>query len=319
MRFAVISDIHGNLPALEAVLDDGKTQGAEKYIIAGDYCLSGPYPDECITRLRSNEDKYIIRGNEEAYLENLIGKDRSQWTDGQMQISYYCYRKVTKENLDYLMSLPHNVDFRQNGIGVHIAHTYPDYLDEAVLNKWMPSAIAKRYYGQDITSESLQNDIKTALDENAGFQQAISQLKEGVYIFGHTHIQWSYKAKDREVYLLNPGSCGLPLDGITNSVPYALLDISDDGKMHIEQRRISFDTAKYIEELKDTSQYNEANIWSNVIIKELESAREHINFFLRFTENYAQQINDERRPFALDTWEKAYELWKDRVSQGIFD
>ena len=53
MKFAVISDIHGNYPVLKAVFEDFKMRGITKYIFAGDYCLSGPYPDECLTALRN--------------------------------------------------------------------------------------------------------------------------------------------------------------------------------------------------------------------------------------------------------------------------
>ena len=71
MKFAIISDIHGNYPALKAVLEDAKLKGAERFLFAGDYCLSGPWPNECMAEIRAIEDKYIIRGNEEKYLENL--------------------------------------------------------------------------------------------------------------------------------------------------------------------------------------------------------------------------------------------------------
>ena len=115
MKYAVISDIHGNKPALDAVLDDARQKGITEFIFAGDYCLSGPFPDECIGTLRKIENKTVIRGNEERYLENLIGKDQSKWTDGQMQISYWNYRNIKKNNLDYLLSIPHRADFTCNG------------------------------------------------------------------------------------------------------------------------------------------------------------------------------------------------------------
>ena len=54
-RFAVISDIHGNLPALNAVLDDARSRGISEFVFAGDYCLSGPFPDECIATLMSQK------------------------------------------------------------------------------------------------------------------------------------------------------------------------------------------------------------------------------------------------------------------------
>ena len=77
MKYAVISDIHGNLSALQAVLADARRQGIIRYLFAGDYCISGPRPDECITVLREIPGAVIIRGNEEKYLENLIGAAES--------------------------------------------------------------------------------------------------------------------------------------------------------------------------------------------------------------------------------------------------
>ena len=79
MKYAVISDVHGNYPALRVVLDDAERQGITRYLFAGDYCISNPYPDECITAIRAVPDKLVVRGNEERYLENLIGTDPSAW------------------------------------------------------------------------------------------------------------------------------------------------------------------------------------------------------------------------------------------------
>ena len=113
----------------------------------------------------------------------------------------------------------------------------------------------------------------------------------------------------RTFLLSNPGSCGLPLDAIKNSVPYSILTITENGDTSLEEIRVLFSMADYIEKLKKTTQYVEANVWSKVIFKELLSAREHMMFFLQFVEDYAQKIGDERRPYALETWEKAYEEW----------
>lgn len=54
------------------------------------------------------------------------------------------------------------------------------------------------------------------------------------------------------------------------------------------------------------------NVWSRVIDNEQLTAREHIYFFLHFIEKYANSIGDDRRPYAVDLWEKAYALWRDR-------
>lgn len=309
MRFAIISDIHGNLPALDAVLEDAKNNNIDSFIFVGDYCLSNPYPDECIQRMRDLDKKYIIRGNEEKYLENLIDKDQTMWTDGQMQISYYCYRAISTENLDFLLSMPNTLELSFNDVNLHVAHSSAEFIDDCEHKEWSTSKVAKRYANRIVTSDSFRSDIHNYFEGNDRFQQIFSELEQGVYIFGHSHIQWSYKSKDGKTILINPGSCGLPLDGVIGSIPYTILDISDAENIIVEEKRIPFDMEVYIDCLIKSDQFVEANVWSNIIIQELRTAREHLFYFLRFVEKYADKIDDKRRPFMLDTWEKAYELW----------
>ena len=110
--------------------------------------------------------------------------------------------------------------------------------------------------------------------------------------------------------MINPGSCGLPLDGRPDCVPYTVLEITEDGQVRIEEQQVPFDKAAYIGTVKKSRMYREANIWSRVILRELAFAREHVYYFLRFAEQFAKEIGDERRPYAVDTWERAYEAWK---------
>jgi hypothetical protein len=60
---ALLYDVHGNLPALEAVLRDAETAGATRFLLGGDYALFGPFPGETIERLRALPDASWIRGN----------------------------------------------------------------------------------------------------------------------------------------------------------------------------------------------------------------------------------------------------------------
>ena len=315
MKYAVISDVHGNLPALKAVLEDAQKQGISRCLFAGDYCMSGPWPDECIDVIRAIPEKHLIRGNEERYLENLVGSDQSLWTDGQMQISYWVYRNVSKENLDYILALPHREDFECNGVKIHMSHHSTDFIGQYPFATWNSPEVARRTDRKDRTAEEILADIAREKDNDKTFQEAVAALEEGVYVFGHSHIQWSYASKDKKTFLINPGSCGLPLDGLKDSVPYTVLDISDDGAVTVEEKRVPFDKAAYIEKVKETSQYREANIWSRVIFRELSEATEQLHFFLKHVAQYAGQIGDDRRPFALDTWENAYESWAKSVDK----
>lgn len=254
MRFAIISDIHGNLPALDAVLEDAEENGADSYIFVGDYCLSNPYPNECITRIRELNNKYVIRGNEERYLENLVGKDQSTWTDGQMQISYWNYQNISRDNLEYILSLPIRLSLLIGDATLQIAHSSEEFIGDA----------------------------------------------EG-----------------RKV-LLNPGSCGLPLDCVEGGMPYTLLDISDMGDITVEERRVPFDRKAYLEGFRESDQFAKANVWSKVILKELKTAREHLTFFLQDVEKYAVEIGDNQRPFSVPTWEQGFARWQESCRECDF-
>ena len=65
---ALLYDVHGNLPALEAVIADARAAGARRWLLGGDYALMGGWPAETVERLRSLEDATWIRGNTERWL-----------------------------------------------------------------------------------------------------------------------------------------------------------------------------------------------------------------------------------------------------------
>ena len=128
-----------------------------------------------------------------------------------------------------------------------------------------------------------------------------------MYIFGHNHIH-TWGEFDRRV-LVNPGSCGLPLDGCAFGAAYSLLTI-EDGRVSVEERRIPYDAEALIAQAKATGQYQAARIWSEIIFSEWRTCREKVFQFLHHCERYADSICDARRPFAKDTWEAAYVLWE---------
>lgn len=278
MRFAIVSDIHGNLPALNAVIEDADRNNVDSFIFAGDYCLSNPYPDECISRIRNLDKKYIIRGNEEKYLENLIGKDQSTWTDGQMQISYYGYQKISPDNREYLLSMPEQMKLVCDGITLHMAHSSEEFIADCEHKEWSTAKVAARYKDRWITQTAFCADIHKYLNENERFDGILGELENGIYIFGHSHIQWNYRSNDGKKILINPGSCGLPLDCIDAGIPYTILDISDNDVL-VEEKRVAFNMDEYIEMLRQSDQFTQANVWSKIIIRELKTKREHMFYF----------------------------------------
>ena len=178
INYAVIADIHGNLQSLSLVLDDACKRGIDDFIFAGDYCLSGAFPDHCIETLRSIKSKMIVRGNEEVYLENLIGKDQSGWTDGQLQISYWTYKNVSKDNRDYILSVPGRIDTIQNGVGIHIAHKLEEFAGECELRVFGSEIIAKRYAKMTVDQEYVKKDITAFIEGDKQFSDELAALED---------------------------------------------------------------------------------------------------------------------------------------------
>ena len=75
MTYALISDIHGNMPALQAVLDDARGRNVQHHIFLGDYCLGLAYPNEVLDCIRSINSKYVVGGNEEDAIAGLKNID----------------------------------------------------------------------------------------------------------------------------------------------------------------------------------------------------------------------------------------------------
>ncbi len=301
MKYAIISDIHGNYPALELVIEDALNHGVQEFLVVGDYCISIPWPREVVEKISAMDNAHVIRGNEEGYLNVPDG------TDAQFAISRWCKRTLSEEQRKWLNDLPKQIDLQCEGVDIHMAHSSEMFIGNAETKEFSSSRVALRYVDRCITHEEFLQDIQHNLHENEEFEQLLYTLPGGVYIFGHTHIQWHIQL-DKHLFI-NPGSCGLPLDCAEFGAPYTLLTV-ENGTSSIEERRVKYDVHSLIEKVKNTEQYEKAAVWSEVIFKEWLTGHEKLFFFLKYVEEYAQRIGDDRRPFAYDTWQAAYEEWK---------
>lgn len=301
MKFAVISDIHGNFPALEAVLADAASQDAEGYLILGDYCISAPWPDRVTDTLMRLDNAHIVRGNEERYLRIPEGDD------GQFEVTRWCKHTLGKKRCDWLWELPERLDFTRDGVDFHMAHSTEVLLDAKIGAGLIgPTGHARRYPEGIIPHDVILQGIRDVLRSDEAFRQARENLTGGVYLFGHTHTQWHLQ--DGECLFVNPGSCGLALDCASPGAPYTLLTV-ENGSVEVEERRVPMDAVTLIGQAKQTTQYVAARIWSEIVFEEWRICRERISLFLRFAESYAAGIGDDRRPFVTETWNAAYDAW----------
>ncbi len=222
MRTLVISDIHANLIALDAVLEaaDGRW---DRLWFLGDLVGYGPNPNECVERLRALEPAAALSGNHDwAVLRKL---DTEEFNDDARRAVNWTRKALTAENLDYLAGLPP----LREAYPFTLAHGSPRHpVWEYIL------------------------DLPTAMENFAYFGTPIC-------LVGHSHIPALFllneEAAELEFYLvgdgdmvdmrggrliLNPGSVGQPRDGDPRAA-YALLD---DEAMVWELHRVPYDIAE---------------------------------------------------------------------------
>jgi diadenosine tetraphosphatase ApaH/serine/threonine PP2A family protein phosphatase len=192
---AILYDIHGNLPALRAVLDDAD-DGADRFLLGGDYCAFGAWPVECLERLEQLPRAGWIRGNWERWQADPSAAPDNEVIRGAAGAAIDA---LGAETVARLAALPTTAERD----GALFCHASPQ---------------------SDMDPFTPEPDP----DEDERLLAGVTQPR---VVFGHTHIQFA-RTTARGVELVNAGSVGLPLDGDTRAA-YALLD--DEGGVHLRR------------------------------------------------------------------------------------
>jgi len=306
MKYALISDIHGNMPAFKAVLEDANRNNVDKYIFLGDYCMNLPFPDEVLDVLMNMKDSYIIRGNQETYFENISKQDQDTWTNGQFAVLYTYYLALSAEQLAFKFSLPEEIIFNDLGTKFLLNHSAGAYFKNTVLTKITSGNCARSCEENGFTQSQYIDNMKAKLINDKSFIDLLLSLPHGIYAFGHNHMQMHIELVGK--LLINPGSCGLPLDGIVDA-PYSILDIND-GKWEVTHKRVKYDMDIVLDKLNNSPHYKRSWVWNRVVAFELKTASEKLRFFLEFVAEYANRIGDDTRPYSIETWENAYSAFE---------
>lgn len=217
MRIAVLSDIHGNLLALDACLADLESQGgADAVAVAGDHCLAGPKPKKVLQRLEEI-GAACIRGNKDRYLcDDEPSEALTQSAVAQIE---WTRRELGERWLSWLRELPFALRIGDDDNQLLIVHANPRSDDEHL---W-PDA-------DEPTLERMIGDERAA---------AIA--------FGHLHLP--YVRIWRGKLLVNVASIGVPKDGDPRAC-YAIFT-DRDGGWEVKHRRVAFDVKKVATQLSD--------------------------------------------------------------------
>ncbi len=302
MRYALISDIHGNYPALRAILEDVKSANIDKYIFAGDYYMCLPYPNEVIDTVKTCPHSYAVRGNEEDRIDMLSKKDKSTWTDGQFQALYWYYNEISNENRTYLTELPRSIVIDEY---IYVSHRSSEFIGNVEMEMFSTNLLQPIFKNRMLAKEDMITALSEKLDNDTAFHKRLADLNDGVYIFGHTHIQWHKQYGD--TWFINPGSSGFPMD-FTGGAPYTILEMADNG-IAVHERRVKYDENQCVNDLLHSSLYRQDKVWNEIMIREFKTHHEFLMHFLTFAEEYANTIGDSTRPYSRQTWMEAYTAW----------
>jgi predicted phosphodiesterase len=222
MRYALISDIHGNLPALDAVLAaiDGRTDLGGVYHL-GDLVGYAPWPDEVVARLRERAIPGVA-GNYDSTTATDYKHCGCQYEDPrQEELSHLSYEwtraHVSDETRAWLGSLPFRIDIRPLG-----GHTAGPRL---ILVHGNP--VLNTVYWTEDRSDGFCLKMAEQLGARAG----------DVVAFGHTHKPWHRTVEG--VHFLNTGSVGRPKDGDWRA-GFVLVEMDGDA-VDVEFVRVEYD------------------------------------------------------------------------------
>jgi protein phosphatase len=211
MRIAVISDIHGNLPALEAVTKDLEDQGVDEVWCGGDLGWGGPWASECIERVRA-AGWPTVRGNTDIWItgdpQTVTSDEDREWVEAMAAA-----HALSQDDSRWLLGLP----LGHSGPGsLLLVHATP----QSPFVAPMPDALAA--------------DFKPYED------------KATIVVYGHVHRAFVRRLVEGTI-VCNSGSVGFPMDG--ESACYLVIDRSGP-EWTLIHRRVFFDRAAVLSEAR---------------------------------------------------------------------
>lgn len=228
-KIAILSDIHGDITALKAVIADARALGATEYWLLGDILLPGPGREDLFELLDAIPITAAVRGNwDDCVLEALDGEYGLE--DPQeiqlLRLTQYLMEGLDPKRIDWLRSLPLVEKKEVNGIRFSLTHNLPE-----------------KNYGGDLRPANVTENFDQLLDDQTDMA-----------IYGHVHKQLlRYGSQGQQI--LNPGTIGMPYfdwEPIQNHrAQYALIDVEEDGVTNLHFRKVAYDYEGELQDAKD--------------------------------------------------------------------
>jgi putative phosphoesterase len=279
MKIAVLSDIHGNLTALNAVLKDIASLGISKYIIAGDHIGDCPEPNEVLDKIKEL-NAYIIKGNREEYVLNYHKGMHGEWNKyKQMASVVWTHNAIDKDNIKYIEALPEQLSISLPKMDtIRVVHGSPFAMREDLFPDKYPERLEK----------------------------TLNAVKESVLICGHTHVSWSKVSNNKLV--VNPGSVGVHFNK-SKCAEYAVLTW-EFNKWTVSHHKVKYDLKELEDIFYKSGIFKSSRAWSRITLQCIKEGEDVVMDFIKYAYNLAEKngfSNIELVPNCI--WDKAEELW----------
>ena len=222
-RAAVITDIHGNLPALQASLGAIEQIGVDAVYCGGDLVGYGPHPNEVcaliaereIPTIYGNYDYAIARDLEDCGCAYVTQHDREL---GQQSVAWTLAHTEPPAK-DFMRGLPFDLRFAIGQVAIHLVHGSPRKVNEYLFE-----------------------------DKPATLYERLARAEEArVLVFGHTHQPWVHTYGG--VRFVNCGSVGKPKDGDPRAA-FAILELDAAGEVQASIERVPYDAEAVAREVR---------------------------------------------------------------------
>ncbi|MEM7050334.1 MAG: metallophosphoesterase family protein [Acidobacteriota bacterium] len=236
-RIAILSDIHGNVPALDAVLADIASQDVDETLVGGDLVGRGPQGSAVTRRIRELGLATIGGNHEEYLLDFRRGNIPSSWHhDEEWAAARWMAAELTSEDVEYIAALP----FSLRRPGMRLVHGTPASNRDGI-GPWTNEARLEEHW---------------------------NAVPEGVLVCAHTH-----RPLIRHVaqgMIVNIGSVGMPFNR-DQAAQYAIFESTSDG-WEVELRRVPYDLEEVYRAYDRTGFLADGGVTARLLRLELEHA-----------------------------------------------
>ncbi|BBE31431.1 phosphodiesterase [Tepiditoga spiralis] len=215
VKIAIFTDIHGNLPALDSILNKIKNENYDFIYNLGDTIAIGPFSKECIDKISKIKNLKMVKGNHEDYFLSNMNPVPQNMSKGEIIHQKWVIEQLNNENKEFLKSLPYTIN--ENFYGVNLFFTH--------------------YARKNNKFKKLNNDYNL-------LNELFENNNSDIIFYGHNHCFSDIKIN--KTRYINPGSLGCTKSSFTT---FTSIEIYKNKEIKVTHHKIFYNKNYVLKEL----------------------------------------------------------------------